>query len=726
MFKTFIFYLVVLLTFCYAPALVSAATPIDTIWFKGELLQAPHIGKSVKYLAGENTPAGIDSVIKLNDQFQQSDADILNLGSQKTASWFTFILKNITSENNLYIEIDNPMLNEVECYMRIPNGEWTRNVISKDSTFSQREIPSQKLIFPVSMLAGESQRFYIRVKSNSQIVIPFKIGTQEQISTRNNSEDIVSSFYFGLMFVMFLYNLFIYFTVRDKSYLYYIIYIFCVALVQLNIKGLGFKFLWPTFPQFEQLSLFLFPSLTAFSSIAFIRTFLQTKLYTPRLDKGFIVFVLAYIVTLGIAFWGDKTVSYNLLNVNALPLALYMIGIASYIHAKHHYRPATFFLFAWTFFLIGIILFVLKEAGVFPFNIYTNSFILIGSSIEAVLLSFALADKINTYRNEKDEAQQKALDAAMENERIIREQNITLETKVTERTIELKVTNEELNKTLDDLKETQTQLVESEKMASLGQLTAGIAHEINNPINFVTSNVKPLKRDVDILLELIGRLEQIAKTGLDAVEKEKQIAALKAEFDFDYLQEEITFLLKGINEGSSRTAEIVKGLRIFSRVDEDDLKKADVNEGLDSTIIIINNLLNGKIVIQREYGTLPLVECYPGKLNQVFLNLISNAIYAVNARFEGNSGGVITIATTFNDNTVKISISDNGIGMNEATLKKLFEPFFTTKPVGEGTGLGLSISYNTIKKHNGTITVKSKLNEGTDFTIEIPIIQTIN
>ncbi|MCU0442263.1 MAG: ATP-binding protein [Bacteroidia bacterium] len=250
-----------------------------------------------------------------------------------------------------------------------------------------------------------------------------------------------------------------------------------------------------------------------------------------------------------------------------------------------------------------------------------------------------------------------------------------------------------------------------------------MAHEINNPINFVTSNVKPLKRDVDLLLELINKLETIAKSNKSNTEKEIEIQALKVGFDFDYLQEEITFLLKGINEGSTRTAEIVKGLRIFSRVDEDDLKKADINEGLDSTIIIINNLLNGRIIIEKNYGNIPLAECYPGKLNQVFLNLITNAIYAVNAQFNQDPGGIIRIETEATQNSILIRISDNGIGMNESTLKKLFEPFFTTKPVGEGTGLGLSISYNTIKKHNGTIHVTSTPAIGTTFTIEIPIIQ---
>jgi signal transduction histidine kinase len=287
--------------------------------------------------------------------------------------------------------------------------------------------------------------------------------------------------------------------------------------------------------------------------------------------------------------------------------------------------------------------------------------------------------------------------------------------KVTERT-------HELNETLDNLKETQTQLVESEKMASLGQLTAGIAHEINNPINFVTSNINPLKRDIDLMMGALAVIEEVGASDLAPAEKRKKIQDYKEELDFDYLTMEIKHLIKGINEGANRTAEIVKGLRLFSRLDEDDLKRADLNEGIESTMVIANNLLNNKIKIIKNYGALPKVECYPGKLNQVFLNIISNAIYAVKKRFGENDGGEIVIVTTCNAENVFIKIKDNGIGMNDQTQKKVFEPFFTTKDVGEGTGLGLSIAYNTIKKHNGQILVDSNLDTGTEFILEIPII----
>jgi len=273
------------------------------------------------------------------------------------------------------------------------------------------------------------------------------------------------------------------------------------------------------------------------------------------------------------------------------------------------------------------------------------------------------------------------------------------------------------------LKQAQTQLVESEKMASLGQLTAGIAHEINNPINFVTSNVNPLKRDVEMVLDALAKIEEISISDTPAAEKQKQIQDYKEELDFDYLTLEIKHLIKGINEGANRTAEIVKGLKIFSRLDEDDLKKADMNEGLESTMIIANNLLNNKIQVITVYDPeLPLIECYAGKLNQVFLNIVSNAVHAIQKQFGDNPGGELLIKTHHDTDNIYVTFKDNGTGMDEQTQKKIFEPFFTTKEVGEGTGLGMSITYNTIKKHDGQIIVNSKLGEGTEFVLQIPII----
>ena len=221
-------------------------------------------------------------------------------------------------------------------------------------------------------------------------------------------------------------------------------------------------------------------------------------------------------------------------------------------------------------------------------------------------------------------------------------------------------------------------------------------------------------------------IEKLNYQDLTKEERQQKIKTLKEEADFDYLNTEIDFLLNGISEGASRTSDIVKGLRLFSRLDEDDIKLANIEEGLDSTIAIINHLLNGRISVERKYEGLPPIECFPGKLNQVFLNMMTNAIQAIQERWGDEDRGVLTIRTTLDGEDVKISIEDNGIGMSEETKKKLFEPFFTTKDVGVGTGLGLSIGWNTIKKHNGTIQVNSEVGKGTAFVLTLPITHNPN
>lgn len=663
----------------------------------------------------------IDDILTHKRSFTQSTMQTPNLGVSKKSHWVTFSLTNPTDEA-IFIDIEYPPLDKVVCYTTINGKVFAVDSAGEEMPFKTRGNNFRNLVFNAGIQHNQTATYYLKIESGDQIILPIRILNANALNEKNASDNVLAGIYFGIILVMFLYNIFIFFSTREISYLHYVTYIFFVGFTQVVLSGYGFKYLWPDYPGFAIRSAPLFGALSGVATIVFIRNFLHTKEFAPRFNFLLHIFTLFYLASIVLCLIGEIPLSYMLVNLSAGPGCLILFFTGIYIYIKYKNRTALFFTIAWTVFLVSIVVFVLKDVGVIPYNTFTVLGLQIGSAFEVTLLSFALADKINIYRQEKEQAQLVALNAAQENERIIREQNVILEQKVEDRTIKLQHANEDLNTTLANLKEAQSQLVESEKMASLGQLTAGIAHEINNPINFVTSNVKPLKRDVDILIQFIQQLEKIAASEDLTENKQQQIEALKTEFDYTYLQEEIDYLLKGIREGSTRTAEIVKGLRIFSRVDEDDLKKADINEGLDSTLIIINNLLNGKIEVQRAYGTLPLVECYPGKLNQVFLNLISNAIYAIQSKFEGESGGIITIKTSLKESGILIQIADNGIGMNEATLKKLFEPFFTTKPVGEGTGLGLSISYNTIKKHHGNIHVESTLGVGTSFNIQIPII----
>lgn len=276
--------------------------------------------------------------------------------------------------------------------------------------------------------------------------------------------------------------------------------------------------------------------------------------------------------------------------------------------------------------------------------------------------------------------------------------------------------NTALNTLLSDLREAQQQLVMSEKMASLGQLTAGIAHEINNPINFVSANIKPLKEDLADILECISRYDKV-------IEENKlepvfiTVQQYKEKTDIKFSMQEVQDLLRGIEEGANRTSEIVKGLRNFSRLDQNVIKKANMNEGIESTLTLLHSIYKDKVEIVKDFGVIPEVDCYPGQVNQVFMNILSNAVQAI------STTGKIFIKTWEENNTVKISIRDTGSGMSDETKKKIFDPFFTTKDVGKGTGLGLSISYGIIEKHKGKIEVNSVIGKGTEFLINLPIHQ---
>ena len=308
----------------------------------------------------------------------------------------------------------------------------------------------------------------------------------------------------------------------------------------------------------------------------------------------------------------------------------------------------------------------------------------------------------------------------------------------------LRAQAKKLETALYELQHTQAQLVQTEKMSSLGQLVAGVAHEINNPVNFIYGNLFHAKHYIQDLLRLVQVYQQQYPAPTAAIQEE--ITAI----DLEFLRGDLPTLLDSMQVGAERIHEIVKSLRNFSRLDEAEVKEVDIHEGINSTLMLLQNRLkassllpHGKgrkhlgIEVIKEYGDLPLVECYPGKLNQVFMNILVNAIDSIDEPFnhtEAENRSCLSPLPWIRIRTevveghwVAIGIADNGIGMTKEQCSKLFDPFFTTKPVGQGTGLGLSISYQIVEqKHGGKLYCISEPKQGAEFIIKIPIRQQIH
>ncbi len=337
-------------------------------------------------------------------------------------------------------------------------------------------------------------------------------------------------------------------------------------------------------------------------------------------------------------------------------------------------------------------------------NVASNNFLLLNQKIDQ------LAKEV-----------QKRKQAELE----LQKANEELEIRVEERTTALQ-------ETLKELQLTQTQLIQAEKMSSLGQMVAGIAHEVNNPVSFIYGNLHHAYKYTQDLLKLVEIYQTICQN--PPLEIQQQIE----EIDLNFLIEDITKLFNSMTVGTQRIQDIVKSLRSFSRLDEAELKQVNIHEGIDSTLMILDHRLQAKderpeIKVVKKYGQLPNVTCYPGQLNQVFMNILVNAIDALEKSALNGRWSAVNSQTTDNPqiqiitevidkNSIMVTIADNGLGIDEQVSSKLFDPFFTTKPVGQGTGLGLFISYQIIvEKHGGKLSCFSTPGKGAEFVIKIPI-----
>ncbi|MBN7817939.1 sensor histidine kinase [Algoriphagus pacificus] len=661
----------------------------------------------------KNQNLGLTDVMN-SQEFEKIDNSSINFGINDDLVWLRYDLINTSEENLKYLYINNPSLDSLELFIVKDQEVLQTYYGGRLVDYFSKSISSKSIIFDINLPKDEPVTLYMKVKSVNKKIITSTVSDLDFVNSLINKENILFGIFTGIIAGLFFYNLFLYFSVRDKIYLIYVIHTLFVWLAQSSILGYTQEIFWPNSVWLNLRSGVIFSSFVSIAGIWFLREFLFTKSFIPKIDKGFYFIYGVYGFILFNAFFFSITISYQVLLVTQSIVVMFVL-FAAVLIVKQGYRPARYYLLAWSMFMVGIFIFVLSEMGVIATTNLTAYVMPLGSALEVVLLSFALADRINILKKEKEKEQAERLEVLKENEILVREQNTILEKKV-------KLRTDELEHALRNLQNTQSQLVSQEKMASLGQLTAGIAHEINNPINFVSSNITPLKRDIKDIMEVIEFYREAGQKEFSENSK-KKAKELEEDLELDYVLDEVDQLLKGMEDGARRTVEIVKGLRIFSRVDEQDIKKVDLHDGINSTIILLNSTIPGKIRIVREFGELPMVECLAGKINQVFMNIINNAVHALSDNIDDIKDPHITLRTKAFEETVRIEIEDNGPGMPESVKQRIFEPFFTTKAVGKGTGLGLSIVYSIIENHKGTLEVITEQGEGTTFIITLPIYQ---
>lgn len=583
-----------------------------------------------------------------------------------------------------------------------------REVI-KSNRIIKDPYPSIKLMFDTD----SSKEIIIHYKCSNQYVIPILIRDYNEYQTLILNRNILFGAFLGIMICMFLYNLILFSLTKDWNYTYYLPYMLGVMFAQIGFLGIDDIL----FAHIQTSNLFIYmgSSLGGVFGALFAKRFLDLKTKPKWMNYSINFGIILYVLVAVFFVFGYLNIGYQVIQIAGL-ISVFSLLIVSIKLAIQGDKRALQYLYAWTILLVSLIFYFLKDVGIIaPTNFSTFAFAT-GIVLEIVLLSLVLANQINVYKKQKEEANQRAIHEIRKNEELVINQNLILEEKVKERTTELE-------EALQNLKAAQSQLVQSEKMASLGVLTAGIAHEINNPINFVSANVIPLKENIQILSKL---LEEYKKIDPFSPEKElDRMLAMEKEFELDYLLKETDMLLTGIEEGAKRTHSIVDGLKTFSRGDGLEESLADINNGIQSTLSVLKSKLKGINVILN-LGSIPMVNCQAGKLNQVFLNLINNAIDALEEKHgPSSSNSILEITTLVNQqNAIEILIKDNANGVKDDLREKLFEPFFTTKAVGKGTGLGLAISYGIVEEHNGLIEFESEVEKGTIFKVVLPLTRT--
>ncbi len=636
--------------------------------FLDNLNELQNIGEQTYFYEDASLELSIEDIIDESQdiEFKVYPEETLNFSSTASAYWIKFKIFKV-KRSDFYLNVGSAYIDSISLY----EFDKDSNLISTrhtgdDLPFDTREVKVGDYLFALNFDVGDSRTFYLRVKSDQPLFFPLKVGTLANFAAFGHDLDFIQGIYFGFMLLIFLYNLFLYFSTRERIYLYYIAYVFSVTWFSASGFGYFFEYLWPNIPFINQQAV-VSTGLTIITATLFTQKFLNTKESEPRWHKGSIVFLVIGFLVCVLVLIGFKIEGLKLAQVGLLFMAIYFLVLGIRFKQKG-YHPAIYYLFAWGALLVGMSLATLESLNMAFVKTHFINGIQIGSALEVLLLSFALGDRINMYKKQKEDAQLKALATAKENEKLIKEQNTILEKKVEERTAMIAIRNKELVN-LNKEKDMLVNIVAHDLRTPLGQVKMLVQLFNMTPTKLTKDQetyLTEIENSADRLMQMIGRI-------LD-------VHALE------------TKQLKLTNEIVGLVELVAHVMQSFKAVSSEKNIKLTLDEEGDCFAEIDRNYMI-----------------------QVLENLISNAI-----KFS-ERGTEVILRVKCEEGRTRVIVEDHGPGISEKDQKKLFGKFqrLSAQPTaGEAsTGLGLSIVKKYVEAMNGKIHCKSQLGVGTQFIV---------
>ncbi len=681
------------------------------------------IGQHLQFLEDPTGTLTFNEASAPDQRYHDSTATVPDLGFTRSVYWARFSLHNTTGGKTLwYLDYSDVMFQYIDVFIRDQQGQVTSFVAGSMQTPSANTLKAYTHVFPIRLGWNERVDIYLRLKTDYAFVVPLNLWHPDEYARTNTGISNLHGLYMGIALAMLVYNLALLMAFREWSYLWYVLFVATVLVNNTCLNGL-MRFHTDLSSEWLNTCFSSSYNLAAVAGWLFAGAFLNAGRAFNRI-KWIGILINIPIIFLYAAGFTLEWCIINGVYVQSASVIIFAFGLRQALQGS---RAALFFCLGFGSFLAGVILFTSMLFGLISLNSFTHYATEIGSALEALLLSLALSDKMRQMRIEKDHSQQALQDSQQQQLAMAEHYSRTLEADVAARTQELSARTSELStknielmaqrhalqaKT-DELVATQQKLVASEKMAALGVFAAGLAHEINNPANFVaagTQNAVVQVRDLHALI--------FDSMGEDAH------AEIKDEFDQHFSK--ISDSLDVIKTGVARIENVVKHLRATHPEGEVGMQSADVVGTLEAAWQVLAPTLKIPVEVSTDFQVRPAIPYLVAEVHQVFLALLGNAVHAIEDAipFRGAEyRGEIRLSSRQEAGNLVMTVSDNGIGIAANTLEKVFDPFFTTKVVGRGAGLGLSMARDVVTKHGGSLEVQSVSGEGSAFTLVLPVAE---